>query len=313
MKYSFCVYSDNKVRVDMYLSALFKDFSRSYIQNIIDKWQIKVNWEIVTKNIKIKDRDQIDIEIIINSLSWVFPEKMDLDIIFENKDIIIINKGSWINVHPVPWEWGKSSTLVNWILHHCGENLPSINGVERPGIVHRLDKDTSGLIMVAKNDKMMSCLSKQIKEKKIWKYYLAIVSPLFNKKKFKIESYVGRDSKDKKKMTLDNPINPKLAITHWKFLKHIDNKYSLLMLKLETGRTHQIRIHLSWLGYPIIWDKKYWNTKINKQVENTYWLKRQALHAYFIDIDIYWKKDKFVAPLKKDMLEIIKDDIKTEF
>ena len=185
--------------------------------------------------------------------------------------------------------------------------------MKRPWIVHRLDKDTTWAIMIAKDDKMMSYLSETIKEKKVWKYYLAIVTGILTKDNFKIESYIGRDPNDRKRMTSKNPVNPKIAITYWKVLKHIDSKYSLIMLKLETWRTHQIRVHLSSIGYPIIWDKIYWNSKINKQAATLYRLKRQALHAYFIEIELYWKLVKFVAELKDDMKRIIKDEIKTEF
>jgi len=153
--------------------------------------------------------------------------------------------------------------------------------------------------MVAKSDKMMNYLSETIKDRKIWKYYLAIVNWILTKDNFKIESYIWRDQYDRMKMTTKNPVNPKLAITYGKVIKHIDNKYSLIMIKLETWRTHQIRVHLSSIWYPIIWDKTYWNSKVNKQVATLFQLKRQALHAYFVEIDLYWKKHKFVAPLKK--------------
>lgn len=313
MKYNFCVIYEKNIRVDMYLSALFKDFSRSYIQKMIDNGQLMVNWKILRKNTKISFMDEITLEVITTKLEEIEPEKMDLDIIFEDNNILVLNKNPNINVHPVPWEWWKSSTLVNWVLYHCKESLPTINWVERPWIIHRLDKDTSWAIMIAKNDKMMSYLSETIKDRKVWKYYLAIVSWILTKDNFKIESYIGRDPNDRKRMTSKNPVNPKLAITFGKVLKHIDSKYSLIMLKLETWRTHQIRVHLSSIGYPIIGDKTYWNSKVNKAAATLYRLKRQALHAYFIEIDMYWKPMKFVAPLKDDMMKIIGDEIKTEF
>jgi 23S rRNA pseudouridine1911/1915/1917 synthase len=313
MKYNFCVITEKKIRVDMYLSALFEEFSRSYIQKMIDSGQLLVNWIILRKNTKISNRDEILLEIVTIKLEEVKPEKMDLDIIFEDDGILVLNKNPGTNVHPVPWEGWKSSTLVNWVLDHCKEKLPTINWVERPWIVHRLDKDTSGAIMIAKNDKMMSYLSESIKQKKVWKYYLAIVSWILTKDNFKIESYIGRDPNDRKKMTLKNPVNPKLAVTFGKVLKHIDSKYSLIMLKLETWRTHQIRVHLSSIGYPIIGDRTYWNSKVNKTATTLFQLKRQALHAYFIEIDLFWKPMKFVAELKDDMKKIIREDVKTEF
>jgi len=313
MEYNFCTFIEKKIRVDMYLSTLFSDFSRSYIQKMIDNWQLSVNGNVLKKNTKILNKDEIILNIITNKLEKVLPEQMNLDIIFEDENILLLNKNSNTNVHPVPWKWWKSSTLVNWVLYHCKEKLPSINWVERPWIVHRLDKDTSGAIMIAKNDKMMSYLSETIKQRKVWKYYLAIAFWILTKDNFKIESYIGRDPNDRKKMTSKNPINPKLAVTFGKVIKHIDNKYSLIMIKLETWRTHQIRVHLSSIGYSIIWDKTYGNSKVNKQVATLYQLKRQALHAYFIKIDLYWKPIKFVAELKDDMKKIIKDEVKTEF
>jgi len=325
VKYNFSVISEKKIRVDMYLSALFKDFSRSYIQKMIDNWQLSVNWKILKKNTKISNKDEIYLEVISTSLEDIVPENMNLEIVFEDENILVLNKDSNTNVHPVPWEGGKNWTLVNGVLYHYenpplnlppikGEKeLPTINWVERPWIVHRLDKDTSWAIMIAKDDKMMSYLSETIKERKVWKYYLAIVSWILTKDNFKIESYIWRDPNDRKKMTTKNPLNPKLAITYWKVIKHIDSKYTLVMIKLETWRTHQIRVHLSSIWYPIIWDSKYWNSKVNKQVSTVYQLKRQALHAYFIEIDLYWKPMKFVAELKDDMKKIIWEEIKTEF
>jgi len=313
MEYNFCTLIEKKIRVDMYLSTLFSDFSRSYIQKMIDRGQLKINWKIVTKNIKIENRDLVNLKIVIQKLDDIEAEKMNFDIIFEDDEIIVLNKDTWINVHPVPGEWWNKNTLVNGLLDHCKNKLSSIWWVERPWIVHRLDKDTSWVIMVAKSDKMMNYLSETIKDRKIWKYYLAIVNWILTKDNFKIESYIWRDQYDRMKMTTKNPVNPKLAITYGKVIKHIDNKYSLIMIKLETWRTHQIRVHLSSIWYPIIWDKTYWNSKVNKQVATLFQLKRQALHAYFVEIDLYWKKHKFVAPLKKDMRRIVKDEIKTEF
>jgi 23S rRNA pseudouridine1911/1915/1917 synthase len=152
---------------------------------------------------------------------------------------------------------------------------------------------------------MMHYLSEIIKERKIEKYYITIVNWIIKEKKFKIESYIWRDPNDRQKMTALNPINPKIAITYWEVLDYIDNKYSLLKIKIETWRTHQIRVHLSSIWYPIVWDKVYGNSKINKHFSTLYQLKRQALHAYSLELELYWNKKKFIAHLKKDMLRII--------
>lgn len=308
MRYNFCVFLDSKPkRVDIFLSALFSDFSRSYIQKMIDKWQVSVNSQKINKNLKIENKDEIIIEIKTERLEEVRAEKIDLDIVYEDNDILVINKDAHINVHPVLWEWWKSGTLVNAILYHCKNKLPSINWVERPWIVHRLDKETSWLIMIAKTDKMMKHLSDTIKNREVEKYYIAIVNWKVKNRKFKIESYIWRDPNNRLKMTTVNSVNPKIAITYGELLEYIDNKYSLLKIKIETGRTHQIRVHLASIGYPILWDKTYWNPKVNKELATRYQLDRQALHAYKLKLNLYNKEKTFIWDLKEDMLKIIWD------
>ncbi len=301
----FCAYITDKQRVDMYLSTLLSDFSRSYIQKIIDNWEVSVNNKIISKNLKISYRDEIKIHINIEKLE-LNPENIPLAIVYEDQNIAIINKDAWINTHPTPWLEGKSGTLVNALLYHI-KDLAWIWWVERPGIVHRLDKDTSGLIMIAKNDAMMLQLQEIMKKReKIGKYYLAIVSGIIKENEFKIESFIGRHPTDKIKMTTKNPINEKLAISYVKVLNYIDEKYTLVQVKIETWRTHQIRVHLSSIWYPIIWDKVYGNKKVNEEVEKKYWLKRQALHSYKLEIELYGEKREFIWELKEDMKKIIK-------
>lgn len=310
MIYNFCVISDKQQRVDMYLSALFNDFSRSYIQKLIDRGQVSVNWNEISKNLKIKNWDEIFIEIKVEKLEEVLPEKMNFDIIYEDNEILVLNKDAWINVHPVPGEnWNKNS-LVNGVLEHCKDNLPCIWWVERPWIVHRLDKDTSWVIMIAKTDIMMNYLSTIIKNRDIGKYYLAIVIWKIKDNNFKIESFIWRDPNNRLKMTTLNPVAPRLAITYWEIIDYIDNKFTLVKIKIETGRTHQIRVHLASIGYPVLWDKTYWNIRVNKEVATTYQLHRQALHAWQLDLKLYWKDFHFEAPLKEDMKRIIWDLIK---
>ena len=304
MQYKFSTFIEKPQRVDIYLSTLFSEFSRSYVQKMIDSEQVTVNDCCVAKNVKIQPRDIISIKIIVESID-ILPEDMNLDVIYEDTDILIINKNPHINTHPTPWVNGKSGTLVNGILHHCKKDLPLINGVERPGIVHRLDKDTSGAIMIAKSDTMMKSLQKQIQDREVDKYYLAIVTGIVKQQKFTIESYIGRHPNDRMKMTTINPVNPKIAITHWELISYIKWYYSLLRLKIETGRTHQIRVHLASIGFPIIWDKTYWNKRVNKEVATTFQLHRQALHAHELGLELYWESKTFVAPLKNDMKNII--------
>lgn len=305
MDIHICAYIKKKERVDMYLSTLFSDFSRSYIQKIIDAGEVSVNGKKIAKNLKIQQKDEISIHINIEKLQ-LSAENIPLDIVYQDENIAIINKDAWLNTHPTPWIDGKSGTLVNGLLYHI-KDLAWIGWVERPWIVHRLDKDTSWLIMIAKNDKMMLYLQEIMKKReKIWKYYLAIVWWIIEEKEFKIESFIGRHPIDKIKMTTKNPINGKLAISHIKVLDYIDEKYTLVEVKIETGRTHQIRVHLSSIWYPIIWDKVYWDKKANWEAEKKYGLKRQALHSYKLEVELYWENKIFLWELKDDMKKIIK-------
>ncbi|MDP2090113.1 MAG: RluA family pseudouridine synthase [Candidatus Gracilibacteria bacterium] len=305
MIYNFCVITGNTIRVDIYLSALFNNFSRSYIQKMIDRGHVSINGEKISKNIKIKHKDEVTIEIIIEKLTEINPEKMNFDIVYEDNELIVLNKEAGINVHPVPGEDGNKNTLVNGILEHCKDRLPSIGGVQRPGIVHRLDKDTSGLIMIAKSDTMMNYLSDIIKQRNIDKYYIAIVFGKIKDRNFKIESYIGRDPNNRLKMTVVNPVNPKIAITYGEVLEYIENKYTIVKVKIETGRTHQIRVHLSSIGFPIIGDKVYGNIRVNKEVATLFQLHRQALHAYELDLILYGKNVQFKGELKADMKRVI--------
>lgn len=306
MNIHFCTYITDKQRVDMYLSTLFTDFSRSYIQKIIDNGEVSVNGKNISKNLKVSNRDEIKIHINIEKLE-LKAENIPLDIIYQDENIAIINKDAGVNTHPTPGIDGKSGTLVNGLLYHV-KDLAGIGGVERPGIVHRLDKDTSWLIMIAKNDKMMLYLQDIMKKReKIGKYYVVIVSGIISEKEFKIESFIGRHPVDKIKMTTKNPINGKLAISHVKVLDYIDEKYTLVQVKIETGRTHQIRVHLSSLWYPIIWDKVYGDKKVNWEVEKKYGLKRQALHSYKLEVELYWENKIFFWELKDDMKKLIKN------
>jgi len=300
---NFCVLSKWKNRIDIFLTNIFSDYSRSYIQKIIDRWDVKLNWISINKNLKISYKDEICISIVYQKYN-IEAEDKKLEIIFENNDLILVNKDAWINVHPVPWEWWDKNTLLNRLLFHC-KDLAIIWWVERPGIVHRIDKDTSWVLIVAKNDKMMNYLSSAFKERKVTKYYYAIVDWLVTDKKFRIESYIWRDPNNRLRMTSKNPLNPKIALSNWELIAYIDNKYSLLKINIETWRTHQIRVHLASIYHPIVWDKLYWDSKINMEVFKKYKLDRQALHAYKLELDIYWEKYSFTADLKEDMKKFI--------
>lgn len=286
MKFHFCVYKQFPTRVDLYLSTLFSDFSRSFVQKMIDRGMVKINGQNITKNTKIKNTDEILIEVE-KLAQRVDSEDIPLDIVYEDDSIIIVNKNPGMNSHPVPGEYGKTGTLVNAVLHHCAGNLPCISGEERPGIVHRLDKDTSGCIMVAKNDEMMRYLQTIIRKRKVEKNYLALVWGKVKDRDFKIESFIGRHPTEKTRMTTKSPINPKLAVTYGKVVEYIDDHLTLVKLRLETGRTHQIRVHLSSIGYPIVGDLTYGNEEANAWAKKHYGLQRQALHAYELKLKLY--------------------------
>lgn len=309
---TFCVLSDPREtkRVDTYLSALFPEKSRSYLQKMIEEGKISCNGESFTKNKKVYRGDVIEIAWKIDQMA-LLAEDMPLEIIYENDDFAIISKDAGINTHPTPGEWGRVGTLVNALLYHFktlgirSENPefnPSIiNGVERPGIVHRLDKDTSWLIIIAKNDKAMHALQLKIEKRSIHKMYLALVVGIVKDQTGYIESFIGRDPYDRKKMTTIDPSNPKLAKTKFCNKWVIAWKYTLLEVDLLTGRTHQIRVHLSSIGFPIVGDKVYGNEKANLEARENYWLTRQWLHAYKLNFNLFDQEYNFEAPLKGDL------------
>jgi 23S rRNA pseudouridine1911/1915/1917 synthase len=277
---------------------------------MIEEGKISCNGESFTKNKKVYRGDVIEIAWKIDQMA-LLAEDMPLEIIYENDDFAIISKDAGINTHPTPGEWGRVGTLVNALLYHFktlgirSENPefnPSIiNGVERPGIVHRLDKDTSGLIIIAKNDKAMHALQLKIEKRSIHKMYLALVVGIVKDQTGYIESFIGRDPYDRKKMTTIDPSNPKLAKTKFCNKWVIAWKYTLLEVDLLTGRTHQIRVHLSSIWFPIVGDKVYGNEKANQEARENYWLTRQWLHAYKLNFNLFDQEYNFEAPLKGDL------------
>ena len=277
---------------------------------MIEEGKISCNGKNFTKNKKVYKGDVIEIAWKIDQMA-LLAEDMPLEIIYENDDFAIISKDAGINTHPTPWEWWRVGTLVNALLHHFktlgirSENPefnPSIiNWVERPGIVHRLDKDTSGLIIIAKNDKSMHALQLKIEKRTIHKTYLALVVGIVKDQTGYIESFIGRDPYDRKKMTTIDPSNPKLAKTKFCNKWIIAWKYTLLEVDLLTGRTHQIRVHLSSIGFPIVGDKVYGNEKNNIEAKEKYGLTRQWLHAYRLNFNLFDQEYSFEAPLKLDL------------
>lgn len=243
--------NDKLDRIDKVLSEKL-EFSRKRIRDLFDQDKVFVNGEKIKPSYKICVQDEIEIEIPELESLEVLPEQMDLNIVYEDEDVIVINKPKGMVVHPAPGH--TKHTLVNGLLYHC-KDLSGINGVMRPGIVHRIDKDTSGLIVVAKNDKAHVELSKQLQDKTCHREYVAIVHKPFSHEYGTINAPIGRDEKDRQKMAV-TANHSKEAITHFTVIKNFKN-FAYIRCKLETGRTHQIRVHMRYIEHPIAGDPKY--------------------------------------------------------
>ena len=255
-------------RIDKFLALQWSDFSRNYIQKLIEQDNVVVNDSKVKKSYIIEETDIIKVNIPEAETIDLQPQDLPLDIIYEDDDILVVNKQANLVVHPAPGH--PDNTLVNALLHHC-DNLAGISGVKRPGIVHRLDKDTTGVLVAAKNDKAQQSLTQQFKERKTKKVYWAVVQGHVKHQKAKIDAAIGRDPHDRKKMTVTSE-NSKKAISKFEVIDYYEN-YTLVKVKLLTGRTHQIRVHFEYIGHPIVGDQLYGYNKDELNVE------RQMLHA----------------------------------
>ena len=256
------------IRLDKYISNKYNDLSRVRIQKLIDDENILVNGRKTKSSYKVQKGDKIVINIPETKEINLKSQEIPIDIIYEDNDIIVVNKAKGMVVHPAVGN--PDGTLVNAIMAHCKGNLSGIGGELRPGIVHRLDKDTSGILIIAKNDKAHIEISKQIQERKVEKTYIAIVRGNINENEATINMPIGRSTKDRKKMAVRK--DGKEAITHFKVLERFGN-YTYLEIKIETGRTHQIRVHLSEIGHPVLGDTTYSNGN------NEFGIEGQVLHA----------------------------------
>ncbi len=272
MIYDFVVSEDEvNIRIDKYISERVPELSRSYIQHLIEDDFVTVNKKKCKSNYKCKLNDKVVVNAEEQKELDVVAENIPLDIVYEDDDIIIVNKPKNMVVHPACGH--ESGTLVNALLYHCGERLSTINGVIRPGIVHRIDRNTTGLLVVCKNDLAHRNLAEQLKAHSITRKYHAICYGIFREPEGTVDAPIGRHEKDRKKMAINHK-NGRRAVTHYKVLKELNHQYSYIECTLETGRTHQIRVHMASIGHPILGDDVYGpkNPKIKD-------LEGQTLHA----------------------------------
>ena len=288
---------EEKDRLDKYISNKTDEISRVMIQKLIDEGEILVNGKSQKASYKVQNGDKISINIPEVKEVGLKSQDIPLDIIYEDNDILVVNKPKGMVVHPAVGN--LDGTLVNAVMAHCKDNLSGIGGEVRPGIVHRLDKDTSGLIIVAKNDKAHIKLSEQIQNREVKKIYIALVRGIVKENEATIDMPIGRSSKDRNKMAVDK--KGKEAITHFKVLKRFE-KYTLLQVRIETGRTHQIRVHLAEIGHPVVGDYTYSNGKNEFNVEG------QMLHAKSLEFKhpITGKLKHLEAPLPEYFEEVLK-------
>lgn len=269
-------------RLDKFVTAKMEDMTRSAVVKLIENGMVLVDSKIVSKNYKLNNGQKVEIFMKEPEQLSIEGQNIPVEIVYEDNSLLVVNKPKGMVVHPAPGNY--RDTLVNALIYHCQGRLSSINGVIRPGIVHRIDKNTSGLLLVAKTDVSHNFLAQQIKEHTVTREYLAVITGTFKQSEGVIDLPIGRSKYDRKKMCVTE-INSKNAVTHYKTLAAI-NGFSLVKFKLETGRTHQIRVHCAYLGHPVVGDDVY-----GKPFSG---LTGQCLHA---------KKIGFIHPDTRDYME----------
>lgn len=286
---------DAGTRADVFLAAKL-GVSRSNMQKLLEDGRVKRGEKIIKANYKVRAGEMFLVDIPEPEPIEAVPENIPLDIIYEDDDVVVLNKARGMVVHPAPGNY--TGTLVNALLYHCS-NLSGINSAIRPGIVHRLDKDTSGIMIVAKNDAAHISLSQQIQSKTAVRTYLAVVRGNIKTDSGTIETQIARDKTDRKKMAVVKE-GGRDAITDYEVLERF-GKYTLVRCKLRTGRTHQIRVHMEYLGYPLVGDPKY------SPMKTPFGIKGQALHSHTLEFTHprTGERMKFEAPLPEDMHKII--------
>ena len=281
-----CTAEDSGKRIDKYISDNAEMLTRSAVQGLIGKNAVTADGKAVSKNYKIRGTETIEVEIPDAEPMDAVPENIPLDIVYEDEDLLVVNKPKGMVVHPAHGNY--HGTLVNALLYHCGDSLSGINGVIRPGIVHRIDKNTSGLLIVAKNDKAHLHLAEQIKAHSFTREYEAIVSGSLKQESGTVDAPIGRHKTDRKKMcvTAENSRN---AVTHYSLIRQFGG-YAHIKCRLETGRTHQIRVHMAYIGNAVLGDDVY--GKAYKGIEG------QCLHA---------RKIGFIHPTTEEYMEFSSD------
>jgi len=277
---------DNGSRIDKYISDNIAELTRSAVQGLIEKELVLAEGKAVSKNYKLRGGEEISVEIPEPEPMDAVPEDIPLDIVYEDDDLLVVNKPKGMVVHPAHGNY--TGTLVNALLHHCGDSLSGINGVIRPGIVHRIDKNTSGLLIVAKNDASHLKLAEQIKEHSFTREYEAVACGYFKDAEGTVDAPIGRHKTDRKKMCVTTE-NSRNAVTPYSVIRQYGG-YAHVRLRLETGRTHQIRVHLSYIGHPVLGDDVY--GKPYKGIEG------QCLHA---------RKIGFIHPSTGEYMEFVSD------
>ena len=270
-------------RIDKCISMLIDSLSRSYIQKLIKEDSVFVNGKSVKGSYRVKTDDEVFFCLPKAVEPDIIPENIPLDILYEDDDVIVVNKPKGMVVHPAAGHY--TGTLVNALMHHCGSSLSGINGCMRPGIVHRIDMDTTGSLIVCKNDKSHASIAEQLKEHTVNRRYWAICHGVLKQEEGVINKPIGRHPTDRKKMAVNEKGKP--AVTHYKVLKQFD-KFSLIECVLETGRTHQIRVHMASIGHPLLGDEVY------SPYKSPYKLKGQTLHAKILG---------FTHPVTKEYVE----------
>jgi 23S rRNA pseudouridine1911/1915/1917 synthase len=296
------ILKEARLRLDHYLTRKGVSLSRSRIQKLIENGRVTINGQQVKPSYRVHVKDRVRLDLPLPTPVEIEPEAIPLEIVYEDADLLVVNKAAGMVSHPAPGN--RRGTLVHALLHHC-RDLSGIGGKERPGLVHRLDKETSGLLVVAKTEKAHRSLAAQFKAHSVTRRYLALVHGIPKKRRGTIDLSIGRDMRERKKFS-SRTTRPRHALTEYEVLEQF-HEFSLLAVRPKTGRTHQIRVHLSSLGHPVVGDKVY-GTRKKKTLEKELPVSRQMLHAERLGFDHpqTGKHLEYIAPVPSDMQGVLR-------